>query len=56
MSRNLLSLGIFEEFKPNSCVYKFVDILETVTKNPIELWINWDAASLQATHVTVSDV
>lgn len=56
MYKNLLSLGIFKEFKPKSFVYKFVNILEAVTKNPIELWINWDAASLQATHVTVIDV
>lgn len=56
MYKNLLSLGIFKEFKPRFFVYKFVDILEAVTKNPIELWINWDAASLQATHVTVIDV
>lgn len=49
-------MGILKEFEPKSSVYKFVDILEAVTKNPIELWINWDAVSLQATHVTVVDV
>lgn len=37
-------------------VYKFANILEVVTKTPIELWINWDAAYLQATHVTGIDV
>lgn len=49
-------MGILKEFEPKSSVYKFVNVLEAVTKNPIELWINWDAASLQATHVTVIDV
>lgn len=56
MYKNVLGLGIFKEFESKSCVYKFVNILETVTKSPIELWINWDAASLQATHVTAIDV
>lgn len=51
-----MGLGISREFEPKSRVYKFVNILETVTKNPIELWMNWDATSLQATHVTVIDV